>query len=144
EGMNFAGVFNLPAIFFVQNNNYAISTPFEKQTAAKSIAHKGVAAGLRSFQVDGMDPLAVYKVVSEAAERGRNGEGPTLIESLTYRFGPHSMSGDDPTKYRGKDEEQEWESRDPIERMRKYLQSKNLWTEEEEEQVVEEAREYAA
>lgn len=144
EGLNFAGVYELPAIYFVQNNYYAISTPFDKQTAAKSIAHKGVAAGIRSFQVDGMDPLAVYKVVSEAAERGRNGEGPTLIESLTYRFGPHSLSGDDPTKYRGKEEEAEWASRDPIDRMRKYLLDKKIWTEEEEEQIVEEARQYAA
>lgn len=142
EGMNFAGVFKLPVIFVVQNNNYAISTPFEKQTAAKSVAHKGVAAGIRSLQVDGMDVLAVYKAVSEAAERGRNGEGPTLIETLTYRFGPHSMSGDDPTKYRTKDEEKMWEDNDPLIRFRAYLESKNLWTEEDETNTIEEARQY--
>lgn len=144
EGMNFAGAFNLPAIFIVQNNQYAISTPFAKQTAAKSIAHKGVAAGIRSFQVDGMDVLAVYKAVSEAAERGRNGEGPTLIETVTYRFGPHSMSGDDPTKYRNKDEEAKWEDKDPLARFRKYLQQKKLWTEDEEKEVVEQAKKDAA
>ena len=109
EGINFAGVFNLPAIFIVQNNGYAISTPVEKQTVALSLAHKGVAAGVHSVQVDGMDVLAVYKAVYEAAERARRGEGPTLIEALTYRFGPHSMSGDDPTKYRTKEEEERWE-----------------------------------
>lgn len=143
EGLNFAGVYNLPVIFFVQNNHYAISTPFEKQTAAQSIAHKGVAAGVHSVQVDGMDVLAVYQAVQEAAERGRAGEGPTLIEALTYRFGPHSMSGDDPTKYRTKDEEAGWSEKDPLVRFRTYLESKKLWSEEEENTIVEEARELA-
>lgn len=144
EGLNFAGVYNLPVVFIVQNNNYAISTPFSKQTAAKSIAHKGVAAGVRSLQVDGMDVLAVYKAVYEAAERGRNGEGPTLIETLTYRYGPHSLSGDDPTKYRGKDEEEDWNKRDPLHRFRIYLQGKGLWSDEEEEKTIEEARAFVA
>lgn len=145
EGLNFAGAFNLPVIFVVQNNNYAISTPFEKQTAAKSVAHKGIAAGIRSVQVDGMDVLAVYKATSEAVERARNGEGPTLIETLTYRFGPHSMSGDDPTKYRTKDEEKEWEDQDPLIRFRNYLKTKNnVWSDEEEEKTIEEARNHVA
>src|SRR5690606_2644 len=78
EGMNFAGAFNLPVIFMVQNNRYAISTPVEKQTRAQSIAQKGIAAGIRSVQVDGMDVLAVAKAVQEAAEHARNGNGPTL------------------------------------------------------------------
>src|SRR5690606_2078966 len=132
EGLNFAGVYDLPAIFFVQNNRYAISTPFSKQTAASSIAHKAVAAGMPGIQVDGMDPLAVYQAVKEAKERALKGEGPTLIEALTYRYGPHSMSGDDPTKYRTKDEEGEWEKLDPLSRMRAYLQKQNLWSEEDE------------
>lgn len=89
EGLNFAGAYSLPVIFFVQNNGYAITTPFTKQTAAKSIAHKAVAAGIHGMQVDGMDVLAVIKAVQIAAERGRKGEGATLIESLTYRFRPH-------------------------------------------------------
>ncbi|WP_127585892.1 pyruvate dehydrogenase (acetyl-transferring) E1 component subunit alpha [Paenibacillus koleovorans] len=144
EGMNFAGAFNLPVIFVVQNNGYAISTPREKQTAAKTIAQKGVAAGIRSVQVDGMDVLAIYKAVSDAAERGRNGEGATLIEAIMYRFAPHSMSGDDPTKYRTKEEESEWGQKDPLVRFRKYLEAKGLWTEEDENKTAEEAKETVA
>lgn len=140
EGLNFAGVFNLPVVFVVQNNQYAISTPRSKQTKAETIAQKAVAAGIHGIQVDGMDALAVYKAASDAVERARNGEGPTLIETVTYRFGPHSMSGDDPTKYRTKDEQGEWENIDPLIRMRKYLESKGLWSEEEEQKVMEEAR----
>ncbi len=140
EGMNFAGAFKLPVIFVVQNNRYAISTPFSKQTAAESIAQKGLAAGLTCIQVDGMDALAVYKATHEAAERGRNGEGPTLIETLTYRFGAHSMSGDDPTKYRTKEEQAKWEDKDPLTRFRKFLTKQKLWSEEEEAKIVEEAK----
>ncbi len=144
EGMNFAGVFKLPVIFVVQNNGYAISVPREKQTAAVSIAQKAVAAGIRGVQVDGMDVLAVYKATADAAERARAGHGPTLIETLTYRFGPHSLSGDDPTRYRTKDEDSEWEKQDPLARFRKFLQSRNLWTEENEEKVIEEAKQAVA
>lgn len=144
EGMNFAGAFGLPAIFVVQNNRYAISTPFEKQTAAQSIAHKAVAAGIKGVQVDGMDVLAVFKATQDAAELGRKGKGPTLIEALTYRYGPHSMSGDDPTKYRTKEELGEWEEKDPLVRFRKYLESKKLWTKEDEEKVIEEAKKTVA
>jgi len=140
EGLNFAGVFNLPVVFVVQNNQYAISTPRSKQTAAETIAQKAIAAGIRGIQVDGMDALAVYKATHDAVERARRGEGPTLIETVTYRFGPHSMSGDDPTKYRTKDEQSEWEQIDPLIRMRKYLESKGLWTAEEESAVEEEAK----
>ena len=100
EGINFAGAFKAPAIFVVQNNRFAISTPVEKQTAAKTMAQKAVAAGIPGVQVDGMDPLAVYVAVKEARVRAINGEGPTLIETLTYRYGPHTMAGDDPTRYR--------------------------------------------
>jgi pyruvate dehydrogenase E1 component alpha subunit len=139
EGLNFAGAFKLPVIYVVQNNGYAITTPFSKQTAAASVAHKAVAAGITGVQVDGMDPLAVYKAVSEAAERGRNGGGATLIEALTYRFRPHSMA-DDATKYRTKEEEQEWEKKDPIARMRTFLTAKGLWSEEEEAKVREDAK----
>ncbi|MEI7026595.1 pyruvate dehydrogenase (acetyl-transferring) E1 component subunit alpha [Paenibacillus sp. y28] len=144
EAMNFAGAFKLPNIFVVQNNRYAISTPVELQTAAETIAQKGIAAGIRCVQVDGNDILAVYKAVSDAAERGRNGEGATLIEALTYRFNPHSMSGDDPTRYRTKDEEAQWLEKDPLTRFRNYLVKKKLWSEAEEEKVVEEAKQHVA
>jgi pyruvate dehydrogenase E1 component alpha subunit len=140
EAMNFAGAYQLPAVFVVQNNGYAISTPFRKQTAAKSVAQKGVAAGIRSVQVDGMDVLAVYRVVKDAADRARNGEGPTLIEAINYRLGAHSMSGDDPSRYRPEDEPGQYEKIEPLVRFRKYLQSKGLWTEEDENQVIEEAK----
>src|SRR5690625_3387134 len=141
EGINFAGAYNAPAIFFVQNNYFAISVPVEMQTAAKTLAQKSVAAGIEGIQVDGMDPLAVYAVTKYARERAVNGEGPMLIETLTYRYGPHTMAGDDPTRYRTEDLDNEWEKKDPIVRFRKYLEEKNLWTEEEENEVIETAKE---
>nr|WP_179194906.1 pyruvate dehydrogenase (acetyl-transferring) E1 component subunit alpha [Bacillus sp. EAC] len=141
EGMNFAGAYNAPAIFVVQNNRYAISTPVSKQSKAKTIAQKAIAVGIAGIQVDGMDPLAVYAATSEARKRAINGEGPTLIETLTFRYGPHTMAGDDPTRYRTKDTENEWEAKDPIVRFRKFLEKKGLWTEEEENAVIEEAKE---
>ncbi|MFC3802428.1 MULTISPECIES: pyruvate dehydrogenase (acetyl-transferring) E1 component subunit alpha [unclassified Cohnella] len=139
EGMNFAGSFKLPVIYFVQNNGYAITTPFAKQTAAQSIAHKALAAGIRGVKIDGMDVLAVISAVQEAAEIAREGGGATLIEAVTYRFRPHSMS-DDATKYRTKEEEQEWALRDPLVRFGKYLESKGLWSEEDTARVKEEAK----
>lgn len=139
EGLNFAGVYKLPVIFFVQNNGYAITTPFSKQTAALSIAHKAVAAGIKGVRIDGMDVFAVIKAVRDAAERARNGEGATLIEAVTYRFRPHSLS-DDATKYRTKEEEGEWSEKDPIARLAKYLEKKGLWTEEDTARVKEEAK----
>lgn len=141
EGLNFAGVYEVPAIFFVQNNFFAISVPVEIQTKAKTLAQKSVAAGIEGIQVDGMDPLAVYAVTKHARERALNGEGPTLIETITYRYGPHTMAGDDPTRYRTKDLDDEWAKKDPLIRFRKYLESKNLWTKDEEEAVIERAKE---
>src|SRR5690625_265856 len=141
EGINFAGAYEAPAIFFVQNNYFAISVPVEEQTAAKTLAQKAVAAGIEGFQVDGMDPLAVYAVTKHARERAINGEGPTLVETLTYRYGPHTMAGDDPTRYRTDDLDSEWEKKDPIVRFRAYLEEKGLWSEEQENEVIERAKE---
>ena len=141
EGINFAGAYNAPAIFFVQNNYFAISVPVEEQTAAKTLAQKAVAAGIEGIQVDGMDVLAMYAVTKHARERAINGEGPMLIEALTYRYGPHTMAGDDPTRYRTDDLDNEWEKKDPIVRFRKYLEGKKLWSEEEENEVIEQAKE---
>ncbi|KYD14380.1 pyruvate dehydrogenase (acetyl-transferring) E1 component subunit alpha [Caldibacillus debilis] len=141
EGINFAGAFKVPAIFIVQNNRFAISTPVEVQTAAKTLAQKAVAAGIPGIQVDGMDPLAVYAATKEARERAINGEGPTLIETLCYRYGPHTMSGDDPTRYRSKELDNEWEKKDPLVRFRKYLEKKGLWNEEMEQETIEKAKE---
>ncbi|MFC5541988.1 pyruvate dehydrogenase (acetyl-transferring) E1 component subunit alpha [Ureibacillus suwonensis] len=140
EGINFAGAFKAPAIFFIQNNQYAISTPREIQTAAKTLAQKGIAAGIPCVQVDGMDPLAVYVATKDARNRAVAGEGPTLIETVCYRYGPHTMSGDDPTRYRTAEIDDEWAKKDPIVRFRKYLESKGLWSEEKETEVIEKAK----
>jgi len=141
EGLNFAGAFKAPAIFVVQNNRFAISTPVEKQSAAKTVAQKAVAAGIPGIQVDGMDPLAVYAATRDARERAINGEGPTLIETLTYRYGPHTMAGDDPTRYRTSDLDNEWEKKDPLVRFRKFLENKGIWNEDKENEVIEKAKE---
>jgi TPP-dependent pyruvate/acetoin dehydrogenase alpha subunit len=130
SGMNFAGVFRAPVIFLCQNNQYAISVPVRKQTAAESIAIKARAYGFEGVRVDGNDILAVYRTVKEAADKARRGEGPTLIESVTYRMGPHSTS-DDPTRYRDAAEVEEWKKRDPVERFRLYLSKKRLLAEQE-------------
>src|SRR5690606_18650589 len=141
EGINFAGAYGAPAVFIVQNNQIAISTPREKQTAATTIAQKAVAAGIPGGLVDGMDPLAVHAVVKEARERAINGGGPTLIETLCYRYGPHTTGGDDPARYRTYDTDSEWETEDPLVRLRSYLESRGLWTEEKENEVIEQAKE---
>src|SRR5690625_4739778 len=141
EGINFAGAFQAPGIFIVQNNHFAISVPVEKQTSARTLAQKAVAAGMEGYQVDGMDPLAVYAVTKHARENAVNGGGPTLIEALTYRYGPHTKAGDDPTRYRTEDLDSEWEKKDPIVRFRLYLEEKGLWSEEEENALIEKAKE---
>ncbi|HLR74681.1 MAG TPA: thiamine pyrophosphate-dependent enzyme, partial [Virgibacillus sp.] len=141
EGINFAGAYQAPAVFIVQNNFFAISVPVEKQTAAKTLAQKAVAAGMEGYQVDGMDVLAVYAATKHARDNAVNGGGPSLIETLTYRYGPHTMAGDDPTRYRTEDLDSEWEKKDPLVRFRKFLEGKNLWTEEEENEVIERAKE---
>ena len=140
EGMNFAGALKAPAIFIVQNNRFAISTPVEKQSAAKTVAQKAVAAGIPGIQVDGMDALAVFVAVRDARVRAINGDGPTLIETLTYRYGPHTMAGDDPTRYRTSDLDNEWEKKDPLVRFRKFLEKKGLWNETLENEVIEKAK----
>ncbi len=140
EGLNFAGVYGANVVFIVQNNRFAISVPVEEQTAAKTLAQKAVAAGIEGIQVDGMDVLAVYAVTKHARERAINGDGPMLIEMMTYRYGPHTMAGDDPTRYRTSDLDSKWEKKDPLVRFRKYLERKGLWSEEEENQVIEQAK----
>ena len=140
EGINFASAYKAPAIFVIQNNNYAISTPRSKQTAATTLAQKAIAVGIPGIQVDGMDALAVYQATKEARDRAINGEGPTLIETMTYRYGPHTMAGDDPTRYRTSDEDADWEKKDPLVRFRKFLENKGLWNEEKENEVIERAK----
>lgn len=144
EALNFASVFDLPTIFFCQNNHYAISVPLERQMKSETIAQRALAYDIAGIQIDGNDPLAVYQATKEAADRARKGEGPTLIEAITYRLGPHTMSGDDPKRYREKTEEDEWRTKDPMKRFRAYLDRKGLWSDEEEEKTIEEMRESIA
>jgi pyruvate dehydrogenase E1 component alpha subunit len=131
EAMNFAGVFRTPTIFFCQNNQYAISVPRSLQTASKTLAQKAAAFGFPGIQVDGNDLFAVYAATREARERAVDGKGPTLIEAVTFRFGPHTTA-DDPTKYRTEEDVAAWRPLDPMVRLQKYLQAKDLWSEADE------------
>ncbi|HEY1555297.1 MAG TPA: thiamine pyrophosphate-dependent dehydrogenase E1 component subunit alpha [Kofleriaceae bacterium] len=133
-GMNFAGVWKAPCIFMCRNNGWAISVPTSKQTAAKSFAAKAVGYGMPGIRVDGNDLLAVWQVASEAIERARAGEGPTLIEALTYRVQGHSSS-DDPSVYRDPKEPEIWEKKDPISRLRAYMRHRGLWSEGWEKEI---------
>lgn len=126
EGMNFAGVFNLPVVFMCQNNQYAISVPVERQTASRTLAQKAIAYGFPGIKVDGNDIFAVFAAAQEALQRARSGKGPTFIECFTYRMGDHTTS-DDASRYRTAQELEEWKRKDPIERLRKYMESKGLW-----------------
>jgi pyruvate dehydrogenase E1 component alpha subunit len=139
EAMNFAGVFKTPTIFFCQNNQFAISVPRSLQTASKTIAQKALAYGFDGIQVDGNDLFAVITATKEAVEKARSGGGPTLIEGVTFRFGPHTTA-DDPTKYRTEQEIDPWKPLDPLVRLRLYLKGKGLWTEEIEKGMAEEAQ----
>src|SRR5881409_1776360 len=137
EALNFAGVWHVPVVFVCQNNQWAISVPLKKQTNSKTIAQKALGYGLPGIQVDGNDVLAVYAASREAVERARAGEGPTLIECVTYRLGVHTTA-DDPTKYRTDEEVKAWEQKDPLTRFRAYLEKKNLLEPGLEEQIDEE------
>lgn len=139
EAMNFAGVFHTPTVFFCQNNQFAISVPRKSQTAAKTIAQKASAYGFSGIQIYGNDLLSVYAAVKEAVDRARSGGGPSLIEALTYRFGPHTTA-DDPTKYRPDEDIEKNRPFDPLTRLRLYLEKKGLWSEEEEYSIAEAAR----
>jgi pyruvate dehydrogenase E1 component alpha subunit len=125
EAMNFAGVWSVPLVFVVQNNQWAISVPLKKQTHSATIAQKAVAYGMPGIQVDGNDVLAVYAASREAVERARAGDGPTLIEAVTYRLSVHTTA-DDPTKYRSEEEVKAWERKDPLTRFTGYLEKRNI------------------
>jgi pyruvate dehydrogenase E1 component alpha subunit len=126
-GMNFGGVWKAPVVFVCENNHWAISVPEEKQTACKTFADKAIAYGMPGVRVDGNDVLAVYQAAKEARDRAAKGLGPTLIESVTFRLGPHSSS-DDPKRYQAPELLESWKQKDPIERFRGYLKSKKHWT----------------
>jgi pyruvate dehydrogenase E1 component alpha subunit len=123
EGFNFAGVWQTPTVFIIQNNQFAISVPIAKQTRARMLADKAVGYGMLGYHVDGNDIAAVYAVVTEALERARGGGGPTMIECLTYRIEPHTNS-DDPSRYRDSADVDVWKERDPVVRLERYLKGK--------------------
>lgn len=128
SAMNFAAVFKTPCVMICQNNGWSISIPTERQTASETIAIKADAYGMPGVRVDGNDVVALYRVIREAVDRARRGEGPTFIEAVTYRIGPHSSS-DDPTRYRDEAEVEMWRKRDPILRIERYLERAQLITE---------------
>ena len=138
EALNYAGVFKTPNVFICYDNQFAISVPRSKQTAAATIAQKAVAYGFPGVLVDGNDVLAVYAAVREAAGRARTGGGPTLIEAFTYRLADHTTS-DDATKYRDGGDVAAWEKKDPILRFRAHLKTRGLWDEAFEKSVQDEA-----
>ena len=136
EAINFAGVFKVPLVVIIENNQWAISVPRSEQTAAQTLAQKAVAAGIDSIQVDGNDVVAVYKATRDAIESARSGK-PYVIECLTYRMSMHTTS-DDPTKYREDSEVEAWKKRDPIARLGAYLRAKGLWDDSKENALKDE------
>ena len=143
SGCTFAGVWRAPAVLVCQNNGYAISVPVSKQTAAPCIAAKAVGYGFPGVRVDGNDVVACYLAAREAVERARRGEGPTLIEAVTYRVGAHSTA-DDATRYRSEDEVRAWRARDPLSRFTTFLLGAGILTAEIEERYTLEAESAAA
>jgi pyruvate dehydrogenase E1 component alpha subunit len=141
EGLNCAGVFGSRTVFVIQNNQWAISVPLHQQTKAETLAQKAHAYGIPGIQVDGNDVFAVFVAATEAIERARRGDGPTLIEAVTYRLGDHTTA-DDASRYRKEEELQEWEGRDPILRLRRYLETQSLWDSDQEAVLLEEAHQW--
>ncbi len=149
EGANFAGVHKLPVIFMCENNKYAISVPIEKQLACENVSDRAIGYGMPGVTVDGNDPLAVYQAVKEAADRGRRGEGPTLVETISYRLTPHS-SDDDDRSYRAPSEVAEAKTQDPIITFGAYLKETGVMDDALEKElndqvmaIVNEATDYA-
>lgn len=143
EALNFAAVFKAPVIFFVQNNRYAISVPLERQTAAPTLAYKGIGYGVPSEQVDGNDAVAVLAVLAAAAEHARSGGGPFLVEAHTYRMEPHT-NADDATRYRDDAETERWRRRDPIARLENYLRRRGHLDDDHVAAIAAEAEDFAA
>ncbi len=139
EALNCAAVYRARTVFVIQNNHWAISVPLRHQTASATLAQKAHAYGMPGIQVDGNDAFAVYSATREALERARRGDGPTLIEAVTYRLGDHTTA-DDASRYRPSEELAEWEARDPIMRLRRWLEVEKLWDEARETALGEEIR----
>lgn len=138
-GLNFAGVFNTPCIFICENNQWAISVPRDKQTKSETIAQKAHAYGIEGVLVDGNDVIAVHSVVKQAVEKAKKGKGPTLIECYTYRIENHTTA-DDWKRYRDEKEVNAWKKKDPIKRLKKYMESCGIGDSEYEKQVIQSAK----
>jgi 2-oxoisovalerate dehydrogenase E1 component alpha subunit len=143
EAFNFASVWQAPAVFLIQNNQYAISVPVAKQTHARTFADKAIGYGMPGYFVDGNDAAAMFAVLCSAIERARSGGGPTLIEGLTYRVEAHTNS-DDPTRYREKSEESHWRGLDPVSRLADYLTAAGILTTEIAQGIAAEAEALAS
>ena len=141
ESMNIAGVYKLPVVFICQNNQWAISVPRERQTAAKTIAQKAYSYGFEGIQVDGNDIFAVYKATKDAIEKARSGGGPTLIECFTYRMGDHTTA-DDASRYRPKEDMEKWKDKDPLLRLKLYMGKKSIWNQQYEDEVRKKTTEF--
>ena len=139
EAMNFASVFQAPIVFLCQNNQWAISVPRESQTASETFAQKAIAYGMPGTQVDGNDLFGVYMVVKEAVDRARDGGGPSLIEAVTYRLSDHTTA-DDARRYRDQAELDAWLAKDPLIRLRKYLETNDLWDDQMQTELDEKAK----
>jgi pyruvate dehydrogenase E1 component alpha subunit len=135
EGLNFAGVFNAQTVIFVQNNHWAISVPRHRQTTSETLAQKALGHGLTGLLVDGNDALAVYAATQWALEHARAGQGAVLIEALTYRIGAHTTA-DDPRRYQPASEIAEWQARDPLPRMSRFLEARGVWDQHQEAQAT--------
>jgi pyruvate dehydrogenase E1 component alpha subunit len=139
EAMNFASALQVPVVFFCQNNGWAISVPRETQTASETIAQKAIAYGMPTIQVDGNDLFAVYKASKDAIERARAGGGPSFIEAVTYRLGDHTTA-DDARRYRPAEELEHWAGKDPLVRLRKHLEKKDLWNNDKQGKLEDRAK----
>ena len=138
EALNLAGAWQLPVVYIINNNQWAISVPRAIQSGAPTLAQKGVAAGLPSFQVDGNDVIALHEVISAAIDRARQGKGATVIEAISYRLSDHTTA-DDASRYRNSDELQEAWQKEPIKRLRHFLHQRGLWDENKEQALKEQA-----
>ena len=136
ESINVAGAMHLPVVFVVNNNQWAISVPLSKQTAAKTIAQKGVAAGIDSYRVDGNDPVGVFQVVNEALDRARNDFRPSIVEALSYRLGDHTTA-DDASRYRESSEFEQARKLEPLIRMKAYLLAEQQWQDSDDRELYE-------
>lgn len=135
EAINLAGAWQLPVVFVVNNNQWAISTPISEQTACKTIAQKAIGAGIEGLQVDGNDIIAVHHAMQYALEKARSGKGPTLIEALTYRICDHTTA-DDARRYIPQDEYHAAFEFEPLKRIRRYLEAHQLWSEDKEKDML--------